>query len=181
MDQATEIPAPMGTPDRAPSQSSPDGARGRRPDCPTETVVWFPLPIRADDIRDAMAHPVSYETDISGARRRVKRRAADQLGRVTVVNGHKVSIFRVGSLFLATEEACAHMGGHMSLGDIEDIGGVACIVCPSHGWSYDIITGQCVGRPDVQQKIYQIREGADGQLRIGFEKIAQSLFEDDDF
>jgi hypothetical protein len=34
---------------------------------------------------------------------------------------------------------------------------------------------------DVQQKIYQIREGADGQLRIGFEKIAQSLFEDDDF
>lgn len=92
------------------------------------------------------------------------------MGRTLEVNGHRVSIFRIGSLLLATEEACAHMGGSMSLGDIEvwtepasfwrllfsrsdtpwwlqDVGGVACIVCPSHGWSYDIISGQCVGRP----------------------------------
>ena len=41
------------------------------------------------------------------------------MGRTLEVNGHKISIFRIGTLLLATAEACAHMGGPMSLGDIE--------------------------------------------------------------
>ncbi len=34
---------------------------------------------------------------------------------------------------------------------------------------------------DVRQPMYQVREGQDGQLMIGFEKIAASLFQDEEF
>ena len=51
------------------------------------------------------------------------------MGRTLEVNGHRVSIFKVGSLLLATEEACAHMGGAMSLGDIEVRPAVASVRC----------------------------------------------------
>ena len=36
------------------------GARGGRPECPTESTVWFPTGVVATDIRDALQHPVAY-------------------------------------------------------------------------------------------------------------------------
>ena len=47
--------------------------------------------------------------------------------------------------------------------------GFACLVCPNHGWAYEILedgalSGRCRTRPDVVQPLYPVREGPDGKL-----------------
>ena len=44
-----------------------------------------------------------------------------------------------------------------------------------------VLSGRCTNRPDRTQPLYPVREGADGTLLIGFEKINAAIFDDDDF
>ena len=39
---------------------------------------------------------------------------------------------RTGGQLFATDAHCFHMGGNLWEGDIEDVGGHACVVCPLH-------------------------------------------------
>lgn len=47
-------------------------------------------------------------------------------------HGRKILLARQGGAVYATDAHCFHMGGNLWEGDIEDIGGHACVICPLH-------------------------------------------------
>lgn len=63
---------------------------------------------------------------------------------VKEAHGRKILLARQGGAVYATDAHCFHMGGNLWEGDIEDIGGHACVVCPLHRYKIDMATGQKV-------------------------------------
>jgi len=59
------------------------------------------------------------------------------------VNGHDVAVFRRGEEILAIGNDCPHQGGSLCDGWVEgDI-----VICPVHGWEFDMRTGACMTVP----------------------------------
>lgn len=60
-------------------------------------------------------------------------------------HGRKILLARQGGAVYATDAHCFHMGGNLWEGDIEDIGGHACVVCPLHRYKVSTRPGCCGG------------------------------------
>ena len=54
------------------------------------------------------------------------------------VGGRPIAIFEVDGRPLAVENVCRHVGNPIDDGFVE--GG--CVICPWHGWRYDLRTGE---------------------------------------
>lgn len=85
-------------------------------------------------------------------------------------HGCKILLARTGGKVFATDAHCFHMGGNLWEGDIEDIDGHACVVCPLHRYKINMSTGQkvdtmldgCVVCSDKQQqRTYRVYADAD--------------------
>lgn len=76
------------------------------------SLTWAHLTSHRRYLRD-------QETTATGNRKKKKRTALNQIGTRIRVNEMEVTLFRMGSIVFATQEACKHMGGPLSLGDIE--------------------------------------------------------------
>lgn len=64
-------------------------------------------------------------------------------GVLASVDGRDVAIFRRGEELLAIGNDCPHQGGSLCDGWVEgDI-----VVCPLHGWEFDMRTGACMTVP----------------------------------
>ena len=101
-------------------------------------------------------------------------------GRFVVDVGEKtVGIFRVGGKLYAWENTCAHQGGPVCQGkiiprvrEVIDAGGESQgfafdesdlhIVCPWHGFEFNIRTGVHPGRPEARLLSVAVEETADG-------------------
>jgi len=85
---------------------------------------------------------------------------AEGCGVLVHAGGVEVGVFRVGGRVVAYENRCAHQGGPVCIGEImgryEEVLGPdgslrgerfaqddLHIVCPWHGWEYDLATGRC--------------------------------------
>ena len=78
-------------------------------------------------------------------------------GKMVVVNGRHVALFRLGDRFHALDNMCLHRGGPLCEGPIAD--GV--VTCPWHGWSYQIRTGTMVQDPRVGVSCHEVRVDGD--------------------
>lgn len=56
----------------------------------------------------------------------------DGVGKVAVVNGERLAVFRNGDRVHAFSNVCRHQGGPIGEGRIVD----GCVTCPWHGWQY---------------------------------------------
>ena len=74
-------------------------------------------------------------------------------GRMVVVSGRHVAVFRLGDAFHALDNMCLHRGGPLCEGPIDR--GV--VTCPWHGWSYVIATGTMVQDPRVGVSKHDVR------------------------
>jgi nitrite reductase/ring-hydroxylating ferredoxin subunit len=77
--------------------------------------------------------------------------------RVTV-DGIDVALFRRGVEVFAIGNACVHQGGRLCDGAVEgDI-----VVCPLHGWEYDLRSGACMTVPgeSVPRFTVTVEDGA---------------------
>lgn len=91
------------------------------------------------------------------------------------VDGMKIGVFRVDGDFYAYENRCMHQGGPVCEGRIlgkveavlEDDGNVVCekfsetekhIVCPWHGYEYDIKTGRQAGDGRFRLRRFEVIE-----------------------
>jgi nitrite reductase/ring-hydroxylating ferredoxin subunit len=64
-------------------------------------------------------------------------------GVLASVNARDVAVFRRGEELLAIGNDCPHQGGSLCDGWVEgDI-----VVCPLHGWEFDMRTGACMTVP----------------------------------
>ncbi len=59
-------------------------------------------------------------------------------GREMLVAGQVLAVFRTHSGFMAIDGMCAHQGGPLAQGQLDE----NCLTCPWHGWQYDIRDGK---------------------------------------
>jgi nitrite reductase (NADH) small subunit/3-phenylpropionate/trans-cinnamate dioxygenase ferredoxin subunit len=78
-------------------------------------------------------------------------------GKMVVVNGRHVALFRLGDEFHAIDNLCLHRGGPLCDGLIDR----HVVTCPWHGWSYEITTGTLVQDPRVGVGRHEVRINGD--------------------
>lgn len=59
--------------------------------------------------------------------------------------GERVAIFNVDGTYYAISDACPHAGGPLSEGYVED----GKVVCPWHGWCFDLDPTKCEPPSDM--------------------------------
>lgn len=101
-----------------------------------------------------------------------KAEFSDENRKIVTIAGQRIVVFTHESNFHALSAVCPHMGGPVGegllLGRVEGV--VAAdgqymgdrfssdtidLVCPWHGWEYDIRTGQSAGQPKVSLNTYK--------------------------
>jgi len=79
-------------------------------------------------------------------------------GRTVDYNGRAVALFNVDGNFYAIDNTCLHRGGPLGEGELDG----KMVVCPWHGWRYDVTTGSNEMNPSVTVQKFQIKvEGED--------------------
>lgn len=73
-------------------------------------------------------------------------------GKPITVNGKLLALFNVNGQFFALENTCPHAGGPLGEGMLEQ----NTVVCPWHGWEFDVTSGDCVVPGGFQLKKYQV-------------------------
>lgn len=83
-------------------------------------------------------------------------------GRTVVVDGVQVAVFRLrdGSL-RAVDAVCPHRGGPLADGLTDD----CVIVCPLHGYTFDLSSGSEISGADLSVRSYPVEE-VDGAIRL---------------
>ena len=71
---------------------------------------------------------------------------------LVTVDGRDVALFRRGDEVLAVGNECPHQGGSLCDGWVEgDI-----VVCPLHGWEFDMRSGACMTVPGESVPRYPV-------------------------
>jgi nitrite reductase (NADH) small subunit len=84
-------------------------------------------------------------------------------GRSIEVNGKAVAVFNVNGSFHAINDTCGHRGGPLGEGELDR----NTVICPWHGWRYDVTSGANELVPDLPTERYQLKvEGDDILVEI---------------
>ena len=78
---------------------------------------------------------------------------------ILLPDGREVALFNVEGKIYGLDNACPHMGGPLGEGEIEDCS----VICPWHGWQFDIKSGACLNMPGEDVAIIPI-EVHDGEV-----------------
>lgn len=73
--------------------------------------------------------------------------------RVLELGGQSLLLSRRGTMASCFQNACAHLGFALDGGEIEN----GILVCPYHGFRYDLATGECLTAPEVQLQSHAVR------------------------
>ncbi len=99
--------------------------------------------------RTGMTASASDWIDVDGATSIAEGKAR----RITLPDGTRAAVFRVGATLHAIGDACAHQGGPLSEGRIID----GCVTCPWHGYQYRAQDG-CAPAPFTEKlPTYELR------------------------
>ncbi|MDQ1473661.1 MAG: nitrite reductase small subunit [Bryobacterales bacterium] len=89
-------------------------------------------------------------------------------GRTFGVLGEKLAIFRTREgRVLAVQAECPHRGGPLADGLV----GGTTVICPLHGWKFDLSTGDAI-MGDCGLRKYPVRVDTEGHIFISFEDAA---------
>mmetsp|Transcript_8392 Transcript_8392/g.10367 ORF Transcript_8392/g.10367 Transcript_8392/m.10367 type:complete len:121 (+) Transcript_8392:1-363(+) len=70
------------------------------------------------------------------------------------INKQRLAIFNYKGSIYAMDDQCSHQRIPLSHGDIEEINGSPCVVCPGHFFKFDLQTGKCEKHPKYSQRTY---------------------------
>ncbi len=74
-------------------------------------------------------------------------------GKLVQVNGSEIAVFNVGGQFYASGAVCPHEGGPLEDGTLDgDI-----VICPWHGFDFDLKTGECLVDSDLRVPTYPVK------------------------
>jgi nitrite reductase/ring-hydroxylating ferredoxin subunit len=74
------------------------------------------------------------------------------------VNGLSIAVFNTGGTFFASGAVCPHEDGPLGDGTLEE----DVVICPWHGFDFDLKTGACLIDPDLKIPVYPTKvEGKD--------------------
>ena len=73
------------------------------------------------------------------------------------LGGYSVAVYNCQGKFLATSNTCQHEGGYLADGVLT----ANVIMCPLHGWEYNVETGECLTIPGADLKVFPVRIAGD--------------------
>lgn len=73
-------------------------------------------------------------------------------GRTVEAGGKTLALFNVEGTYYALDNACAHRGGPLGEGDLED----RVVTCPWHAWQWDVTSGANVNNPAVKVACFPV-------------------------
>jgi len=74
-------------------------------------------------------------------------------GKTVEVAGKRIALFNVGGKFYAIDNACKHRGGPLGEGEVDG----STVICPWHGWEYDVTTGANLDDASVKLGCYPVK------------------------
>lgn len=85
-------------------------------------------------------------------------------GILVEAEGKSIAIFRSDGIYYATENNCTHRGGPLCEGLLEGTN----VICPWHGWEFDVATGDCLTNPKSRIDVYPLKvDGNDLLVDVG--------------
>ena len=72
--------------------------------------------------------------------------------RVVDVAGHTLALFNVDGAYFALDNACVHRGGPLGEGDVDG----RIVICPWHGWRWDVTTGANTNNPAIKVACFPV-------------------------
>jgi nitrite reductase (NADH) small subunit len=84
-------------------------------------------------------------------------------GRTFALRGRRIAVFRTraGAVY-ATQASCPHRGGPLADGLV----GERSVVCPLHGFQFDLATGASIGQSCDDVATYAVSVGDDGRIHL---------------
>ena len=83
--------------------------------------------------------------------------------RVFRAGGREIAVFRLRSgELLATGATCPHRGGPLADGLV----GGHSVICPLHGFLFDLRSGEPIGRDCERLQTYRVTSSASGELTL---------------
>jgi ferredoxin-nitrite reductase len=91
-------------------------------------------------------------------------------GRAKLIrSGHEeIAVFKKDGRLCAIQNICPHEGGQLAQGRIEG----NTVVCPLHGYKFDLHSGACSDQPKLRAKIFDVVEEA-GRVKLTINPINQ--------
>ena len=84
-------------------------------------------------------------------------------GKVIEVDGRALALFNVGGTFHAIDNECRHRGGPLGDGSLSG----TTVMCPWHGWEFDVTTGACHTDDSQRVPCFQVKvDGGDVLVAI---------------
>jgi nitrite reductase/ring-hydroxylating ferredoxin subunit len=77
-------------------------------------------------------------------------------GKLVEVDGQEIALFNVNGALYAMGAVCPHEGGPLQEGEID--GGT--VICPWHGYDYNLKTGECSVDPELRVTTYVVKTEA---------------------
>ncbi|NQU09221.1 Rieske 2Fe-2S domain-containing protein [bacterium] len=79
------------------------------------------------------------------------------------VDGCEIALCNVDGKFHAIDNTCPHQGGPLGEGIMEGKE----VVCPWHGWRFDVTTGLCATIPTLNNKVFECTvEGDEVRVKV---------------
>ena len=88
------------------------------------------------------------------------------MGKYIELGEQQVAVFLLpdGSIH-AVENLCPHQTGPLWMGDVVE----GRVVCPWHGWEFDLKTGQCAHIPNTKVPVFETKvENGEVLVRVDF-------------
>ena len=79
-------------------------------------------------------------------------------------DGNSVALFRQGEEYFAVANQCAHYGAPLCGGLMRN----GAVMCPWHGWQFDLQTGECLSAPGCKIDAYQVKI-ENGEVKVAAE------------
>lgn len=73
--------------------------------------------------------------------------------RKVVVDGKEIALYNVGGRIFATGTICPHQGGPLDEGELDG----RKVICPWHGWMFNLEDGTAVMNPNIRIPTYPVK------------------------
>ena len=73
-------------------------------------------------------------------------------GKVVEVQGKTLALFNIDGTFYAIDNTCRHRGGPLGEGEVDG----TVVICPWHGWRWDVTTGANAANAAIKIGCYPV-------------------------
>ena len=75
-------------------------------------------------------------------------------GKLVEIDGQEIALFKSNGEICAIHNLCPHAGGPLSEGGVRD----GHVMCPWHGWEFNLKTGACAFNPAIKVPVFKTKK-----------------------